>query len=202
MAAACPPASRAPAPIDPPTLAGPSQYRLRPHNEQHVPPAGEPLSCQDPESPIGAKQPGPWRATLEDNQLLSQAQVLCHQQRLRLQKCRDRPRHPSYHKSLPLIVAAAGVLHPIRLERSSRMRFLRPTGKFGPDRSPGIHDPQSRQDLLGDRLSLFACRRVDRGSAKRQSTCRRNGPGVSDETIESILHANPFDHWWHGRLTF
>lgn len=27
-------------------------------------------------------------------------------------------------------------------------------------------------------------------------------PRVSDETIESILHANPFDHWWHGRLTF
>jgi hypothetical protein len=21
---------------------------------------------------------------------------------------------------------------------------------------------------------------------------------VSDETIEFSLHANPFDHWWHG----
>jgi hypothetical protein len=41
------------------------------------------------------------------------AQVLCHQQRLRLEERRDRPRHPSYHQSLPLIVAAAGVFHAI-----------------------------------------------------------------------------------------
>jgi hypothetical protein len=23
-------------------------------------------------------------------------------------------------------------------------------------------------------------------------------PRVSAEVIESIMHANPFDHWWHG----
>jgi predicted TIM-barrel fold metal-dependent hydrolase len=27
-------------------------------------------------------------------------------------------------------------------------------------------------------------------------------PRVAEETIESILHANPFDHWWHGGLAF
>jgi hypothetical protein len=25
-------------------------------------------------------------------------------------------------------------------------------------------------------------------------------PRVSDETIERILHSNPFQHWWHGGL--
>jgi hypothetical protein len=23
-------------------------------------------------------------------------------------------------------------------------------------------------------------------------------PRVSDEVIEGIIHANPFEHWWHG----
>lgn len=27
-------------------------------------------------------------------------------------------------------------------------------------------------------------------------------PRISDETIESILHANPFEHWWHSPLRF
>ena len=25
-------------------------------------------------------------------------------------------------------------------------------------------------------------------------------PRVSAETIERILHSNPFEHWWHGKL--
>jgi hypothetical protein len=55
------------------------------------------LPSQDPESPIGTKQSWPWLPTLEDDELLSQTQVLRHQQRLRLEERRDRPRYPSYH---------------------------------------------------------------------------------------------------------
>jgi len=25
-------------------------------------------------------------------------------------------------------------------------------------------------------------------------------PRVSGETIDRILHSNPFEHWWHGGL--
>jgi hypothetical protein len=39
---------------------------------------------------------------------------------------RDRPRHPSDHQSLPLIVTAAGVFHSIRLIRSSPDGVLAP----------------------------------------------------------------------------
>jgi len=27
-------------------------------------------------------------------------------------------------------------------------------------------------------------------------------PRISQATIDSILHSNPFDHWWHGGLKF
>ena len=49
------------------------------------------------------------------------------QQRLRLEERCYGVRHPSYLQSLPLSVTAAGVFHSIRLTRSSRMEFLRPT---------------------------------------------------------------------------
>src|SRR5262249_44295314 len=101
-------------------------YRLGLHNQQHVPPGAEPTPCQDPESPISTQQSRSWLPALEDNQLLAQTQVLRHQQRLRLEERRDCPPHPSYHRSLPLIVAEAGVFHPIRSERSS------PDGVFAP----------------------------------------------------------------------
>jgi hypothetical protein len=43
------------------------------------------------------KQPRSPLPTLEDDELLSQTQVLRHQQRLRLEERRDRPPHPFYH---------------------------------------------------------------------------------------------------------
>jgi hypothetical protein len=29
-----------------------------------------------------------------------------------------------------------------------------------------------------------------------------NLPRISNEVIEGILHANPFDHWWHQPMKF
>ena len=52
------------------------------------------------------------------------------QQRLRLEERRYHPRHPSYHQSLPPIVAAAGVFHRIRLRKSAPDEVFAPYNRW------------------------------------------------------------------------
>jgi hypothetical protein len=79
------------------------------------------------------KQPRLWLPKLEDNELLSQTQVLRYQQRLRLEKRRNRPRHPAYHPSLPLLSPQQECPIPSDEEGSS------PDEDFAPDKGLSGH---------------------------------------------------------------
>jgi hypothetical protein len=72
----------------------------------------------------------PWLPPLEDDELLSQTQVLRHQQRLRLEERRDRPPDPLYHPSLPLLSPQRECSIPSDEREVPRMGFLRPTAKY------------------------------------------------------------------------
>lgn len=92
--------------------------------------------------------------------------------RLRLEERRDRPRHPSYHQSLPLIGAEAGVFHPIRSERSF------PDGVFAPYRrrsirramTPARRSRARKRHLLVDTLGLLLSVQVHHGRKRGGSS--------------------------------
>ena len=69
----------------------PPQHRFGLYNEERGLPAGEPAIRENPETPVHIFKARPRLAALQDYQLLSEAKIVCDQQRLWLDSRNKRP---------------------------------------------------------------------------------------------------------------
>ena len=84
-------AARTPAPIRPPPATVPAQHGFGFHNEHRGSPA------KNPETPVGILEAWPWFASVQDQQLLPEAKIVCNQQRLWSDSCSNRPQQTAKH---------------------------------------------------------------------------------------------------------
>jgi hypothetical protein len=82
----------------------PAQQGFGFHNEHRGSPADEPPTRQNPETPVGILDAWPWFASVQDQQLLPEAKIVCDQQRLWSDSRSNRPQQTAKHWPLPLVL--------------------------------------------------------------------------------------------------
>jgi hypothetical protein len=75
----------------------PAQHGFGFHNEHRGSPANEPPTRQNPETPVGILEAWPWFASVQDQQLLPEAKIVCDQQRLWSDSRSNRPQQTAKH---------------------------------------------------------------------------------------------------------
>src|SRR5215467_13523781 len=90
------------------TLSVPPQHRFGLYDEERGSPAAEPPTRQNPETPVRFLKARPWRAALQDRQLLPEAKVIRDQQHPWPHRGSKGPKQPAKHSRLPSVVARAG----------------------------------------------------------------------------------------------
>src|SRR5262245_43823046 len=105
----------------------PSQHGFRFHNEQRRAPINEPPTCENPEETIAILEAWPWVAALQNQQLLSEAKIICDQQHLRPDGRSNRPQQTAKHSPLPLLSDGKRLRSKLSMRKALRIRILRPS---------------------------------------------------------------------------